>query len=130
MTTEKLVSTNMSASQRRKGAAAEREVLKRLSAELGVMLERNLQQTREGGADCVAIAGWAIEVKRREKLARPTWWRQACEQAKRINAEPLLLYRRSREPWQAWIHIGGDEYREGTIFDAVEAIRLKMEGNK
>ncbi len=55
---------SMSAMQRRKGAAGEREVLKLLGDELGVLLSRNLQQTREGGADCIALKGFAIEVKR------------------------------------------------------------------
>lgn len=115
----------MSAMQRRKGAAAEREVLRLLGAELGVMLERNLQQTRAGGADCLTIKGWAIEVKRQESLSRPRWWRQACAQAERVGAEPMLLYRRSREPWRAFIHTRDGQYREGTLEDAACAIREK-----
>lgn len=115
----------MSASQRRKGAAAEREVLKLLSAELGVMLERNLSQTRGGGADCISLHGFAIEVKRQEALSRPAWWRQACAQAEKLGVEPMLLYRRSREPWKAFIHTRDGQYREGSILDAVEAIREK-----
>ena len=62
----------MSASQRRNGAAGEREFLKALGAELGDILSRNLQQTREGGADRLCVKGWAIEVKRQEALSRPT----------------------------------------------------------
>lgn len=115
----------MSASQRRKGAAAEREVLKLLGALLGVILARNLQQTREGGADCLCVKGYAIEIKRHERLSRPSWWRQACAQATKHGAEPLLLYRRSREPWTAWIHTSGGQWREGTLEDAASAIREK-----
>lgn len=37
----------MSAMQRRKGAVAEREILRLLGDELGISLQRNLQQTRE-----------------------------------------------------------------------------------
>ena len=114
----------MSASQRNKGAAAEREVLKLLGQELGTVLERNISQTRAGGADCLSIKGWAIEVKRQERLSRPAWWRQACRQASGIG-EPLLLYRRSREPWTAWIHTRDGAYREGTLIDAAQAIREK-----
>ena len=116
---------SMSAMQRRKGAAAEREVLKLLGAELGQSLSRNLQQTREGGADCLCVWGWAIEIKRQESLSRPAWWRQACEQAQRAGAEPLLLYRRSREAWTAWIHTRDGMWREGTLIDAASAIREK-----
>lgn len=93
----------MSASQRRKGAAGEREFLKALGAELGELLTRNLQQTREGGADCLCVKGWAIEVKRQEALCRPTWWRQAVKQAEKAGAQPMLAYRRNREPWRVWV---------------------------
>ena len=115
----------MSASQRRKGAAAEREVLRLLGEELGILLQRNIQQTRDGGADCLCVKGFAIEVKRQEALSRPAWWRQACEQASMVQAEPMLLYRRSREPWTAWIHTRDGMWREGTLIDAACAIREK-----
>ena len=115
----------MSAMQRRKGAAAEREVLKLLGAELGQMLTRNLQQTREGGADCLAIKGFAVEVKRQERLSRPAWWRQACEQAQRVGAEPMLLYRRNRETWTAWVHTSQGNWRQTDIVGAAQAIREK-----
>jgi Holliday junction resolvase len=108
-----------------KGQRAEREVLKLLGDELGQELQRNLQQTREGGADCTMVKGWAIEVKRQERLSRPAWWAQACEQAQRAGAEPMLLYRRNREDWQAYIHTTGGAYREGTLIDAACAIREK-----
>lgn len=112
-------------SSRNKGAAAEREVLKLLGAELGQALQRNVTQSRSGGADCLQVRGWAIEVKRQEALARPTWWRQACKQAYIAGAEPMLLYRRNREEWRAYIHTGGGEYKEGTLIDAANAIREK-----
>lgn len=115
----------MSAMQRRKGAAAEREVLKLLGAELGQELTRNLEQTREGGADCLAVWGWAIEIKRQESLSRPAWWRQAVRQAQQVGAEPMLLYRRNREPWRAWIHTHDGKWREGSLIDAANAIREK-----
>ena len=115
----------VSAKSRNKGAAAEREVLRLLGDELGLMLTRNLTQTREGGADCLGIKGFAVEVKRQERLSRPAWWRQACEQAQRVGAEPLLLYRRNREQWQAFIHTMDGKYREGTLMDAANAIREK-----
>ena len=115
----------MGASQRAKGQRGEREALKLLGDELGEILQRNITQTREGGADCLQVKGWAIEVKRCERLSRPAWWRQACEQAARVNAEPMLLYRRNREDWTAWIHTTAGKWREGTIEDAAEAIRDK-----
>ena len=111
---------------RNKGAAAEREVLRLLGDELGQTLQRNISQTRGGGADCLEVKGWAIEVKRCEALSRPRWWRQACKQAQQVGAEPMLLYRRSRESWTAWIHTRDGQYREGTLIDAACAIREKL----
>jgi hypothetical protein len=116
------------ARSRNKGAAAEREVLRLLGQELGLVLQRNITQTRGGGADCLEVKGWAIEVKRCEALSRPAWWRQACEQASRVGAEPMMLYRRSRTPWRAFIHTGDGRYREGSLADAANAIREKWLG--
>jgi len=110
---------------RRKGQAGEREALRLLGLELGQVLTRNLQQTREGGADCLVVKGFAIEIKRQERLSRPSWWRQAVEQAEREGAEPMVLYRRSREPWSALIHTRNGEYREGTLEEAASVIREK-----
>jgi Holliday junction resolvase len=107
--------------QRRKGAAGEREFLKLLGAELGEVLTRNLQQTREGGADCLAVKGWAIEVKRQEALSRPKWWAQAVRQAQTHGAQPMLAYRRNEETWRVWITKGVDL----TIEEAACAIREK-----
>jgi len=100
-------------------------VLKLLGQELGVSLTRNLTQTREGGADCLCVRGWAIEIKRQESLSRPSWRRQAVYQAERVGQEPMLLYRRSREKWTAWIHTRDGMWREGTLMDAASAIREK-----
>ena len=83
--------------QRTKGATAERELLKLLSDGLGLNLTRNLTQTREGGADCDDLEGYALEIKRHETLQLTTWWKQAVEQAG--NKVPVLAYRQSRKPW-------------------------------
>lgn len=112
----------MGASQRRKGAAAEREFLALLGAELGAILERNLTQTRAGGADSLSVSGWAIEVKRHERLSRPAWWRQAVKQARDTGRRAMLAYRRSREPWTVWIE-RGDQCVEVDIAEAASVIR-------
>lgn len=110
---------------RTKGAAAERELLKLLGEELGVSLERNIQQTRSGGADCLELKGFAVEVKRQESLRRPSWWMQACEQGHRIGAEPILFYRRNREQWRALISTVDGDFREADFLSAVSHIREK-----
>jgi hypothetical protein len=84
---------------RTKGAVAEREIFNILSDCLGVKVERNLVQTREGGSDTV-VGDWAIEVKRQETLSVAAWWVQAEIQAKRVNKKPMLIYRKSRMPWR------------------------------
>ena len=90
---------------RNKGAQGEREFLKlitNLLADRGVTVElrRNYDQTAIGGADCLRLPGVAIEVKRQEALALPSWWRQAIDQAQRCEeAIPVLAYRRNKEPW-------------------------------
>ena len=99
--------------QRNKGANGEREVLAMLSERLGIPLERNLSQTRNGGADCVQLGRIRLEVKRQERLNITAWWKQAEEQAgyvsipngidtymeRGLNLIPVLAYRQSRKPW-------------------------------
>lgn len=98
----------MAKMQRDKGARAERELFALLSDELGTIVQRNLVQTRDSGADSLSIPGFAIEVKRHETPFRQAWWDQ-------VNATrhqngfapgkggltPLLFYRQSRHPWTA-----------------------------
>jgi hypothetical protein len=89
--------------QRNKGAAGERELFRLLSDDLGFVVRRNLTQTRGGGADGIDVPGFAIEVKRQEKLHINAWWSQTIEQAgDRI---PVLIYRQSRHPWRAVIDL-------------------------
>lgn len=96
----------MGKASRDKGNAAERELLKLLSDELGVSVQRNLSQTRGGGADCIEIAGWAVECKRQEVLKLNEWWQQTLVQSKKGNRKPILFYRKSRQPWQAVMLLG------------------------
>ena len=91
----------MSASQRNKGAAGERELFALLTEQLGVTVTRNLSQTRGGGADSLNVEGWAIEVKRQEALSIASWWTQTQRQAEQTGRKPALFYRQSRKPWRA-----------------------------
>lgn len=109
---------------RRKGAAAERELLRLLGDELGVVLQRNITQTRGGGADCLELSGFAVEIKRQERLSRPAWWRQAVEQAERVGLEPIVFYRRSREPWAALVRQSAG-YKDVSFTEAAGHIREK-----
>ena len=91
----------MSASQRNKGATAERELFALLTEQLGVTVTRNLTQTRGGGADALDVEGWAIEVKRQETLSISSWWAQTRRQADDLSRKPILFYRQNRKPWRA-----------------------------
>ena len=91
----------MSKMQRTKGAAGERELFTLLSEQLGVIVTRNLSQTRGGGADALDVPGWAIECKRQEALSIASWWSQATRQAEATGRKPALFYRQSRKPWRA-----------------------------
>ena len=97
---------------RAKGAAAEREFCKELAEFLGdeltEPLKRNLEQTRKGGHDIVGLDGFALEIKRYRAIKEGDivkFWAQAVDQAKRVDAEPVLAYRedfcswRVRIPW-------------------------------
>ena|SRR6056297_3073823 len=97
----------MGKAQRNKGKAAEREFLNALSQalQLDYSLARNLQQSDGGGADCIAIPGLAIEIKRHETLRLSEWWQQTIEQADRLNAAPVLVYRQSRKPWSVCVYL-------------------------
>jgi hypothetical protein len=108
-----------------KGKRGEREVLKLLSDELGIILTRNLEQTRNGGADCVLLKGFALEVKYCKKLSRPTWWRQACKQAEALGVQPILAYRRNREPWSFWVCWPGPSIQETDLQGICKVIREK-----
>ena len=122
----------MSKSQRNKGSRGELELLSLLGEELGEALQRNLAQTRDSGADCLQVRGWAIEVKRQEKLSRPTWWRQVKKEADKLGVQPMLAYRQNckpnqtkRDAWRFWLAWPGPEVREMSLVEAAGAIREK-----
>lgn len=115
----------MGKASRDKGIRGETEALKLLGDELGQLLYRNLTQTRHGGADCTLVKGFAIEIKRQERLNRKAWWAQARAQAAEQGLEPMLLYRQNGEPWRAYIHTQDGNYFEGSLIEAAGAIREK-----
>lgn len=94
----------MGAMAKRKGANGEREIaawLRENVAALGdVDIERNLEQTRNGGHDLIGVPGIALEVKRVETLAVRKWWEQTTQQAISAGLFPVLAYRQNRRSWQ------------------------------
>lgn len=91
--------SSVGASQRTKGAAAERELAKLLGVHLDCDIKRNLNQVRDAGHDLDGLP-FALEVKRQEVLRVRDWWQQAVEQGKACGKPPALAYRQSRRPWR------------------------------
>jgi len=60
-------------------------------------LERNLNQTRDGGADLVGLDNFQIECKRYAKqandLPRNEWWKQVCDVCEERQEIPILIYK-------------------------------------
>lgn len=109
----------MSAMQRSKGAAGEREVCRTLHDLLGIRLIRNLDQSRSGGHDLSvnpddtgpaadALREFAPEVKRHARATDALlaqWWQQTTDQAARADLRPLLIYRQDRQEWRAVLRL-------------------------
>lgn len=85
--------------QKRKGRSGEQELVRLLRDHLGVSMERNLQQTRDGGHDLNGLDALSIECKRAAKPILSSWWTQTIDQAKRAGRIPILAYRLDRKPW-------------------------------
>lgn len=83
---------------RNKGAAGEREVAKILTDNLGFVVKRNLSQSRDG-ADDITIQHFRVEVKRQETLQIDKWSTQV-EACAELGEVPVLIYRRSGQPWR------------------------------
>lgn len=123
----------MSAAQRNKGAAGERELFKLLGDELGIVVARNYAARWEGGCDSLTVPGWAIECKRCGALSIASWWSQATRQAD--GRKPALFYRQSRRPWRAVLdlhHIAPQTFTapgslcEVALADACQVIRESL----
>ncbi|MBK8909082.1 MAG: hypothetical protein IPM60_14675 [Rhodospirillales bacterium] len=87
----------MSARERNKGAAFEREVCRLLSEHFGEPVCRCLDQSRDGGAD-IHVRGWSIEAKRRARVAGLyDWLAQAGDGAADFET-PVVVLRADRKP--------------------------------
>jgi len=98
---------------RRKGSSAELELARLIHEELGIRMQRQLDQPRSGGWDlelhpdelgpvAEQIGRYAIECKRAATASPATvagWWRQAWAQAAAAHRAPCLAYRVDRQGW-------------------------------
>lgn len=88
----------MSKASRTKGSAGEREVVNILKSR-GYDAKRSFFQVGGDREDVTGIPGYAIEVKRVERLAIWPALEQAANAAKSVGAKPLLAFRRNRSEW-------------------------------
>jgi Holliday junction resolvase len=91
--------------QKRKGKVGERELAGLLRDLLGSTITRNLQQSRDGGADIDGVP-FAMEVKRAARPRLAEWWQQACVQAEATGGTPCLAWRIDRYDWQFMLPLG------------------------
>jgi hypothetical protein len=88
----------MGASQRRKGAVAERELAALLTDSLGVVVKRKLGAARDGGDD-IQVARYRIEAKNHARLSVPEWLRQAEASCTNAGDVPIVAFRQPGGRW-------------------------------
>lgn len=103
----------MPINSRQKGKSGELQLIKELKGWLGddLDIQRNLQQTRQGGYDITGVSGWAIECKRPAKFKLGDlngWWKQTVRQANDAELKPVLFVRANNQPWFAYIKLSSD----------------------
>ncbi len=96
---------------RSKGKRGELEALHQLEALTGLALAREHGQSANGGHDCtIMLPGGGVvclEVKRCESEEHGPWWKQATASAARVpGGVPVVVWRRSRQPWHARVPLG------------------------
>ena len=124
----------MSKTERDKGARGQREAMA-LIVGFGGVVHRGAQ----GGAHDadpdlrVEFGRWklAVEVKRRERLDLPGWWRQAEGYAAAGGEDvlPVVMWRRSREEWLAAVRAGTLMGLLGRLARAEDLLRRIREEN-
>lgn len=136
----------MPINSRQKGAQGEREFSATLFDQLGIRLQRNLTQTRNGGHDLLmpedasgpaaeSLSRVALEVKRYRAVTPALvtrWWTQAETQATQAGLWPCLAFRGDRQAWRLklpvaallieWPHWQGVEWTAEVGLEAFAAL--------
>lgn len=115
----------------KKGKDGELELCKRLDPFFPNTLKRNLNQTREGGADVDGCHPFVIEVKRVQDTCignKNKWWKQVCRATVHEDEISVVAYRPNKAPWryllsaslvnpilQGWIEMGEDQFLQLVI---------------
>lgn len=104
---------DMGSKSRNKGASGERELIHEVEQWTGVRLERNLSQAFGGGHDLIGLDEWAIECKRYASISnadKAAFWRQAVDQARRVDKTPAVCFRQDRDQWRVLVPYPTDIY--------------------
>ena len=102
---------------RRRGQSGEREVCALLSDALGVKVKRALGQERDRGTDILECAPFAIEVKRRTRIANLYEWIAQANKPKYLTDDPIpvVALRADGKGWLAvmrfsdWLTLAREE---------------------
>lgn len=88
----------MSKSQRTKGANGEREVCNIIVMTMGLGVQRNLSQSRDGGAD-VKLPPYSLEIKRRKRIGNIYDWMEQAENGCADDEKPAVVFRADGKKW-------------------------------
>ena len=112
---------------RKKGAAGELEFCHRFNPFFpNTELKRNLNQTREGGADVEGCSPFVIEIKRCEKLEHKKWWRQVKAAVTHPEDIPTVAFRQNKKPWRFLIPSSLTGIDDDGFMEVDEDIWLKL----
>ena len=89
----------MSRTSQKKGRAAELELC-RLLNEHGIPAKPGTALNYGTEPDILGVAGFHVEVKRRERVEIGAWMKQAEHDALKFGGFPCVMHRRSREAWR------------------------------
>lgn len=96
---------------RAKGAAFEREISQKIFEQLGIKVQRDLDQYRmKGRGDLIGLDGWCIECKRyantkANDLHKDAWWGQTCAAASLTGDQPVLIFKYDRQPIRCVVYL-------------------------
>ncbi len=94
---------------RAKGARVELDFAKLCFEHLGIKVERNLEQSRNGGHDLSGLDGWALEIKARANVPGRKellgMWTQTLDQAQRAKLKPALAVKVDRRGWTVYVDL-------------------------
>ena len=118
----------------KKGSRGELEFINNFGQYFPEPLFRNLDQTRDGGADIKGCHPFQIEVKRREKPSLNSWWDQVNKALTSEDEIPVVAYRKNHYGWRfliplSMIGVESDQYMELNPEAFIEVLESVYQGS-